>query len=68
MLITTVKLTQMWLQVMLQSLAGNRRVIMCVNRGPGFSTSSEQDYSIEVFARDAGALFFNYARGVTGRV
>ncbi|WP_291322356.1 hypothetical protein [Desulfonatronospira sp.] len=53
---------------MLQSLAGNRRVIMCVNRGPGFSTSSEQDYSIEVFARDAGALFFNYARGVTGRV
>ncbi len=49
-------LMEMWPQAMVQSLAGNRRVIMFDNRGLGFSTSSEQDYSIELFAQDAAAL------------
>lgn len=49
-------LMEMWPQAMLQSLAASRRIIMFDNRGLGFSTSSEQDYSIELFARDADEL------------
>ncbi len=49
-------LMQMWPPALIEPLAQNRRVIVFDNRGLGFSTSSSQDYSIELFARDAGAL------------
>lgn len=49
-------LMEMWPQAMIQSLAQNRRVIVFDNRGLGFSSSSEQDYCIELFAEDAITL------------
>jgi pimeloyl-ACP methyl ester carboxylesterase len=49
-------LMEMWPPAMLEPLARERRVIVFDNRGLGFSTSSDQEYSIELFAEDARTL------------
>lgn len=49
-------LMEMWPTAMIQALARNRRVIVFDNRGLGFSSASEQEFSIELFAEDAKAL------------
>ncbi len=47
---------EMWPPTIVEALAQARPVIVFDNRGMGYSTSSDQDYSIERFADDTHAL------------
>lgn len=49
-------LMEMWPPAIVEALAQTRQVIVFDNRGMGYSTSSDQDYSIERFADDTHAL------------
>jgi pimeloyl-ACP methyl ester carboxylesterase len=49
-------LMEMWPPTIVEALARTRRVIVFDNRGMGYSTSSDRDYSIERFAADTHAL------------
>ncbi|MFB1488848.1 MULTISPECIES: alpha/beta fold hydrolase [unclassified Thiocapsa] len=49
-------LMEMWPPMIVETLARKRPVIVFDNRGMGYSTSSEQDYSITRFAADSHAL------------
>ncbi|WP_296806052.1 alpha/beta hydrolase [Thiocapsa sp.] len=49
-------LMEMWPPTIVETLARTRPVIVFDNRGMGYSTSSDQDYSIARFAADAHAL------------
>jgi pimeloyl-ACP methyl ester carboxylesterase len=49
-------LMEMWPPAIVEALAQTRRVIVFDNRGMGYTTSSDRDYSIERFAADTHAL------------
>lgn len=49
-------LMDMWPPAAIVPLARERRVIVFDNRGMGFSTSSDREYSIELFAEDTAKL------------
>lgn len=49
-------LMEMWPPAIVEPLAQTRQVIVFDNRGMGYSTSSDQDYSIARFAEDTHAL------------
>lgn len=49
-------LMEMWPPAMIEPLTCGRRAIVFDNRGLGHSTSSDRDYSIELFADDTLAL------------
>jgi pimeloyl-ACP methyl ester carboxylesterase len=49
-------LMEMWPPAILDELARTRRVIVFDNRGMGYSSSSERDYSIPLFAEDTAGL------------
>jgi len=46
----------LWAPGMLEALASNYRVIVFDNRGMGFTTASDKDFSMELFADDTAGL------------